>query len=103
MESDKEDATPGGDDVWFDDPEAHLEWATKLPAPQAQATNPLTQLQTETLTYMITHPEELYAEVRSKLQHWTTRKEELAQVNTMYRENWILHCKVRLVNWTSSY
>ena len=52
MDSDKEDAAPGGDDVWFDDPEAHLEWATQLPIPQAQVKNPLTQLQIEILIYI---------------------------------------------------
>ena len=56
MDTDKEDATPGGDDVRFDDPEAHVEWAKSLPIPQAQVKNPLTPLQTETLAYMVTHP-----------------------------------------------
>ena len=63
-----------------------MAWATQLPIPQAQASNPLTRQQTDALTYMVTNPDELYAEVTRRLQHWTTRKEQLHQVNTMYRE-----------------
>ena len=56
MDSDKEDVLPGGDDVLFNDPAAHMEWAKSLPIPHAQVKNPLTQLQTDTLTYMVTNP-----------------------------------------------
>ena len=66
--SDKEDATLEGADVRFDDPDAHLEWAMRGSISGcAQDPIPLTQTQTDALTYMVTNPGELYAEVREKL------------------------------------
>ena len=56
------------------------------PCPKgAQDRIPLTQTQVDTLVFMVTNPGDLYAEVRDKLRHWTTRKQELSQVNDLYR------------------
>ena len=67
------------------DPYLHVQWATDQPIPALFRPQPLSQKQLQLIRHLTKHPSQLRQEVTQKLQRWTTRKQELQAVNSVYR------------------
>ena len=70
------------------DPLRHSTLAAQLPLPSSVTPPELTSRQLRNLTEMVTNPDEYTKQVRDRLQHWTMRKQALAEL--------IIHAKRQL-------
>ena len=68
------------------DPLQHSKIAAQLPLPSSVTPPKLTSRQLHNLTEMSTNAENYTKQVRDRLQHWTKRKEQLAEVNAYAKQ-----------------